>query len=229
MLKVFVASADIAELENKIQLSEYRKSKIDRIRVEHSKRERKAIGVLLAYALKKEFGLSEAEMSYAEEDNGKPYFPFRKDIHFNISHSNNFCAVAISDEADVGIDIEDNIYNARRINTVLDSRFLSAREISAFKLENKDRLCNNFPLFYRLWTAKESIVKCTGDGIANGFKKLEIPFFEKSCRIDDLFLYCFEDSKFILNVASYSHTEPSFKFAETTEISEILLNTALKA
>ena len=41
---------------------------------------------LLAAALKRELGLSELP-EMAREDGGKPYFPSRPDICFNLSHS----------------------------------------------------------------------------------------------------------------------------------------------
>ena len=105
MLKVFVASTDIADISEEISLSSYRKRKIDATVNPTAKRERKAAGVLLSYAIAKCFGLDESRLEYAEEDFGKPYVTSHPDVHFNISHTDGYCAVAVSDKP-VGVDIQ---------------------------------------------------------------------------------------------------------------------------
>jgi 4'-phosphopantetheinyl transferase len=74
-------------------------------------------------------------------------------VQFNLSHSGDMVAVAVSCGRRVGIDIEkirDNISESD-----LSTRFFSDTEIAAIHTE----------LFFRIWTRKEAFLKATGDGI----------------------------------------------------------------
>ena len=89
---------------------------------------------LLAAALKRELGLSELpEMAW--EDVGKPYFPSRPDICFNLSHSHGAAVCALHDKP-VGIDVEKLRPAPRRLADGLEDE-----------------------AFFRLWTAKEATIK----------------------------------------------------------------------
>ena len=86
---------------------------------------------------------------------GKPYFPARPDIHFNVSHSGKF-ALCCVDETPVGADIERIV--PRR--DTLPRYVFSPAEFAYYKEQGGD-----WATFYRLWTCKESVVKQRGDGI----------------------------------------------------------------
>ena len=96
---------------------------------------------LLALALKQVYGMDEMPM-IEREKGGKPYFPQRKDICFNLSHSYGAVVCAVHDRS-IGVDVE---------------RLRSAPKRLA---EGMDDLS-----FFRLWTAKEASVKREGKGIA---------------------------------------------------------------
>ena len=86
-------------------------------------------------------------------DKDKPYFPGGP--HFNLSHSGHYVVMAVSD-CPVGIDIE-------QIHPVKDSliNILNTDE-KAFVHKHKEP----YRAFFHLWTRKESLMKCTGEGIA---------------------------------------------------------------
>lgn len=93
---------------------------------------------------------NESDVHY---DNGKPYitnFPY-----FNIAHSKDFVVLAMSDN-EVGIDIE----------YIEEKKIKSARAISKGE---ELRYINEDPInrFHLTWVKKESILKCTGEGITN--------------------------------------------------------------
>lgn len=108
------------------------------------------------------------EISYSEK--GKPFFRFNPNLHFSISHTNEYIAIAFSDKP-IGIDIE----KERKSKLEIAYRFFHPKEteylssIKDIKEQNK--------AFTKIWTIKESYVKCTGTGIANNFKSfyIEIP------------------------------------------------------
>ena len=102
------------------------------------------------------------------EARGKPYFAGNGQVHFSVSHSGNFVAVAFG-ELPVGIDLQqhkcrsfENREDAVARHKKLASRYFHPRE-QAY-LEN-----DPWEGFFRIWTAKESFVKRTGRGIDHGF------------------------------------------------------------
>lgn len=100
------------------------------------------------------------------EEKGKPFFTYNNNIHFSISNTIDFVAIAISNRK-VGIDIE----STRKYKENLVKRYFHPNEytfIQSFPLEQRDRI------FTRLWTIKEAYVKMTGTGIANNFAEHDL-------------------------------------------------------
>ncbi len=218
MLRIFIAPIDAAATvpDADRRLAGYRLAKLSRITSPRLRAESLGAGALLALALKACFGTDGCELSYAQKANGKPYFADRPDIHFNITHTEGLCAVAVSD-AEVGIDAERSVeLSERRLNNLIRSGYFSENEIRAFSL-------GNLPLetatanFYRLWTAKESIVKCTGEGIASGFRRVEVPYFTDRCEIDEMKLFSLEYFEHLVTVCSLSDDSPSFEYVEMSK------------
>ena len=84
-------------------------------------------------------------------------------LDFNISHSGNLVACALSRHTKVGLDIE-------RIKPYRDSHlhaFFDERERRMI-LEAKD----HYQIFYDLWTRKEAVLKADGRGLTLARKKL---------------------------------------------------------
>ncbi|MBQ0099626.1 MAG: 4'-phosphopantetheinyl transferase superfamily protein [Firmicutes bacterium] len=130
-------------------LSKERKEKVDRLRFDVDKRLSIMAEVLLKYALKNE-GIELKKILI--DKNGKPYI---NEIHFNISHSNNYVALAISKE-EVGCDIE----KITDINLDIAKRYFSDEEYKEIMAcENREKL------FFRYWTLKESFLKAIGYGL----------------------------------------------------------------
>ena len=98
---------------------------------------------------------------------GKPFFPFNNDLHFSISHTKEFIAIAINDKP-IGIDIE----RTRKYNKSLVNRFFHPSEIKILE-ETKEEQERDI-LFTKIWTLKEAYVKCTGTGIANSFNIFQV-------------------------------------------------------
>ena len=103
--------------------------------------EHRAAWALLAEVLHRELGIK-ALPEVAKGEEGKPFFPERPDICFNLSHSHGAVACAVHDR-EVGVDME-------RLRTP-PKRLGQGMEPEAF---------------FRLWTAREATVKRRGQGIA---------------------------------------------------------------
>lgn len=93
--------------------------------------------------------------------------PLLKQVYFNISHSLDVVAVAIS-SSEVGIDIQSI---DERDYDLLANRYLSSSE-----KEEYDKSLNKADTFTRLWTIKESFYKHTGEGINLDTIKKELPY-----------------------------------------------------
>ena len=94
--------------------------------------------------------------------------PLSNDIYFNISHSHDYVILAISNKYNIGIDIE--LKNDKREDRL--KNFICNKEELDFIKENDD--------FYKIWTSKESLLKCVGTGLVNDLKKVN------SLPIDDM-------------------------------------------
>ncbi len=88
-----------------------------------------------------------------KNDNGKPYGIYdRGRCHLSISHSQKCISGIISEEKDVGLDIEDA---ERTVYPGLGKRILHPEE---------NKLAEEMDLI-RIWTIKESILKLLGTGL----------------------------------------------------------------
>ncbi len=117
--------------------------------------------LLLIHALRKEYGIEEQPMlSYGMR--GKPRLAAYPSIHFNLSHCKRAVACVVSD-LNVGIDTEC---------------------VGPFEKELAEKICNDSELraitqsdrpdiaFAILWTAKESVMKFTGQGLDDDVREV---------------------------------------------------------
>ena len=96
---------------------------------------------------------------------GKPWFPERPDLHFNLSHSGGLLLCALSDRP-VGVDIEQ--LRPR-------SRALLERSLTPEELEWCQQAEDPWPRFYTLWTRRESACKQTGRGLTFPVRAITVP------------------------------------------------------
>ena len=100
-------------------------------------------------------GETPENLEFGRSTHGKPFLRGRDDVHFNISHSGDFIACALS-PAPIGIDVQTlvpaNLKVAKRFFTEDEYNYIVEEDSSA-------RFC-------RVWTMKESYVKYLGSGIS---------------------------------------------------------------
>ncbi len=97
----------------------------------------------------------------SEKDNGKPFLE-NIPVCFNISHSGQMVIVSVS-SSEVGCDVE----RVRADALAIARRFFTEEEYGYLKGLATQKECDLE--FTRLWTMKESVVKCCGDGIRRSF------------------------------------------------------------
>lgn len=156
---IHISEASFSLLLNCV--SAERRKKIIHIRNLEDKKNSLISELLIRYVLRSEYDIKEDTL-FDKSVNGKPFLKNHSNLHFNISHSGNFIVCAFSNNL-VGIDIE----LLRDIDTAISSHYLNDREINSFHPVNNNS-------FFKLWTAKESILKLTGEGFRANPKDVDI-------------------------------------------------------
>lgn len=112
--------------------------------------------LFLKYLISLELGCDLMEIKFGYEKHGKPYLLSSEGLSFNISHSGEFIAIAIS-SVNIGIDIQEFIDLEYQD---LAMRFFSNQEYNY--INNTSDIQENF---FRIWTLKESYLKARGSGL----------------------------------------------------------------
>ena len=111
-------------------------------------------------------GIPPHELQIARTDNGKPFLTNSPHpLYFNLTHSGNFAALAVTSQGEIGVDIE--IARNRSYLQIVERYFHSDEVTQLHNCEETQRE----QLFYRLWTLKEAFFKATGTGISTGLDK----------------------------------------------------------
>ena len=113
--------------------------------------------ILLREALKEQ-GVEITEINYGYKTNGKPFLKGIEGFDFNISHSEDFVMVAVS-ENEIGCDIE----KITEIDLEIAKKFFFREEYENIAALPASEERNE--LFFRYWTLKESFMKVTGLGM----------------------------------------------------------------
>ena len=138
-------------------VSQRRQKKTDRMR----RREGKCLSLGVELLLKKaceDFGIRYEDEVIVENKYSKPSFS-GSNIQFNLSHSGER-VMCIMSEHEVGCDVE----QTDKANIAIAKRFFSEEEvkqIQAFSNVEAQAEC-----FCRIWTLKESFIKCFGRGLS---------------------------------------------------------------
>lgn len=105
-------------------------------------------------------------------DFGKPELSKHQNLQlltFNTSHAEDYLAFAVTNIAQIGIDIE--ILQKKTDLMGIAERFFSAKEFEKIKsFHNK----NFTEAFYNCWTRKEAFIKAVGDGLSIPLNSFEV-------------------------------------------------------
>ena len=148
------------------RMPQTRRTRCDRFRQEADRKRCITAYALLSYALNELTGKRSCTWNVTEGADGKPYLTDIP-VFFNISHSGERIALALS-PMEVGCDVESKSANALSIA----KRFFSENE-HAYILAAPDEKTRSRD-FTRLWTMKESVVKCCGEGIRRPFRDFSV-------------------------------------------------------
>lgn len=113
-------------------------------------------------------GVSGSELHIQEQECGKPFLENHA-IEFNLSHSENLAVLAVTQDLQVGIDIE-HFSRLVELDKLSKIHFLEPelKWLAGFSGDQKQQA------FFWLWTAKEARMKITGEGFALPSTEIEV-------------------------------------------------------
>ena len=111
---------------------------------------------------------------------GAPFLPALPDLHVSISHCRKAVAVAVNEDAAIGIDIE----SRRRVSSGLVERVCTAMEREAIEAAADHEM-----EFLRFWTCKEAVLKMRRTGI-RGFGSMIDASSAADCIVEQIGCGC---------------------------------------
>ena len=164
----FLDNEDLFNYYYKIS-STARQKKTDNYKFQSDKKLSLGVEILLMEACN-DFNVDYNKQCLIYGDNLKPYFK-NSNIYFNLSHSGSKAMCVMSD-FEVGCDIE----KISSCNSIIADKFFTHEEnlfLNKFSTES-----DGSKAFYRLWTLKESFLKCIGCGVSFPLDSFSILFNE---------------------------------------------------
>lgn len=127
---------------------------------------------LLRRVLGKITGDSPQQLRFDRLPSGKPLLASAPELHFSLSHSGQWIALAVSCEAPIGIDIEQPLKPRDFLR--IARHYFHPQECTLLESPPNELM----PLhFYRLWTMKEAFFKARGTGISEGLARINLAGF----------------------------------------------------
>lgn len=123
-----------------------------------------AVRDILAYYLRRD----PAELTFSVNQYGKPALEDRK-LEFNLSHSKDFALVAVTQERNVGVDVE-HIRQGISSHVIAQQYFSKAEiaELQSLPIEQR------VSAFFTCWTRKEAYIKAQGLGLSLPLESFDV-------------------------------------------------------
>ncbi|HEY8941503.1 MAG TPA: 4'-phosphopantetheinyl transferase superfamily protein [Cellvibrio sp.] len=107
-----------------------------------------------------------ASLVFNRSEKGKPYIA-NNPLKFNLSHSGHWALLALAQEMELGVDIE-QVRNSRDLLGIAEN-YYHPDEYAQLRQRHGDE---QLRFFYQLWTLKEALLKAMGVGISAGLENL---------------------------------------------------------
>ena len=118
-------------------------------------------------------GLAPQQLQFSYGTAGKPSLSGLRDApEFNLSHTGDWAALAVTARHAIGVDIE----TIRPLKEDIAGRFFAASEAAALAALPPDAQTT---AFFRCWTRKEAFIKAKGDGLGYSLQAFEVSLLEQ--------------------------------------------------
>lgn len=154
-------------------LSKEETARAHRLRFELDRARFVSAHATLRYILSRYTKLAPAHHAFVTGEHGKPSLEANGDgpsIHFNLSQSYEFAAVAVSVDREVGVDIQQHMVGRLSVEDIARSYFSAGESDRLMQLEEPDRSA----AFYRCWARKEAVLKAIGTGLMSPLNSFEV-------------------------------------------------------
>lgn len=162
-------------------LNDQEQARAEQLKIENKRLQFVLTRAVLKELLGKELGLSPIDIEFDYAEHGKPFISPEtnpENIEFNVSHSNDYAAIAISNNIKLGVDIE-------QIRTGIEFEKLAQRFFSKIECEHILSLAEEEKqaAFFSIWSAKEAFIKAHGEGVGFGLDKFSVPFLSEKGKV----------------------------------------------
>ena len=212
MLEVYFADVSGLDPDREYSLSPYRREKLMRQKNDLSRKQGLGAELLLIKALESAAPGILPPLDISCGIDGKPELA-GSGISFNLSHSGNYAACALSDSP-VGLDIQ----TARDCDRRLSEKYFTAPE-RRFIEESE----NKAYAFTKLWCMKESAVKHIGTGLKTPLSSFTVELERNTACLDGRILYFYHDLVYGCHLALCSADRSAVNSLKINEVKLPLL------
>jgi 4'-phosphopantetheinyl transferase len=146
------------------------RARADRFHFERDRRMFISCRAELRRLLSQRTGKSPESLVFDHGPQGKPSLP-GCEISFNLSHSGQWFACAVSSGGPLGMDIE-HIHPLDDMLAMAQHFFAPAEVQRLFAIPESERTYS----FFECWTRKEAVIKATGEGVSRPLDSFEVAF-----------------------------------------------------
>lgn len=201
-----IKNIEFTEADNELlqYVSKERQALINRFRVSHAKKLSLYAALLARMEISSHIDITHNKIDIMTSEYGKPYIKDNSTTFFNLSHTRDVILFSITDNYEVGVDIE----GISSISKSLCEKVLHKDELAFFyslPIEKQQSF------FFEIWTKKEAYSKYLGSGLR--FELNTINTLEK--KYDDL-IFCSKYDKYIFSICceKLTHTFTEMSEAE---------------
>lgn len=149
-------------------ISAEEKQKALRFRFEHLQQRALAGAALRRLILARYLGSSPSALTFGQGQFGKPFLSEHRELHFNISHSEDVFLCGVTAISEIGVDVE-SIHELHDAEAIAE-RYYSVGEQADLSRQPTE---NYLSTFFHYWTRKEAFSKALGKGINLNFSSFD--------------------------------------------------------
>lgn len=183
-------------------LSKQKQEKVNQLYFDIDKKLSLFAEIIVRILVCKKLNINNTKIVFNKGRYGKPHIKGYPNFHYNISHTRNAIAIALSDNS-IGVDIEKVGKAQLKIATLFFTTIEQEYINEAFSKADIR--------FYEVWTKKEAYIKYIGKGLSmplNSFNTLDKTISEK--------IQSFNKDEYIISICS-ELLDKSYKIVEFTE------------
>lgn len=177
--------------------------------------------LMLKYTVSTNLGIPFQKLKFDMRPGEKPRILNHPEIDVSYSHTSGFVLCAISDDGQIGVDVE----RLRKAPFKVMKKAFNEKEIDYVQNHNDeidgDGITDADIRFFEIWTKKEAYAKCTGKGLSIGLKKIDtLPSEQLSTGYFDSYIY----KRYLCSIFCTSAIQPEMIIIKQDDIKNFFLS-----